>query len=415
MSIHGHYLETPEGQLAQYRHRARRRMWFTIEGIEPRAKSSMPDDHKDAIQRQLLDSLVARRRRAFRGPLALRLTIHTTDKNPAHSHNIAKNLLDLFGRPRRILRTRRCALLYSDDNQVHALSVRCRHGETMPRIATEAIPLGGLIKDLQLIQGARANDSADRFDTDAIDRVTDLRQDEAQIRSKFSDAAYESLLWMAQRDAQEQLLGLKMLKPHDLAWMYQAQGHEIAAMWERIFFAESPLRITLSELPQEQGASTLWKQEIEEKLREFQAKWGRIVDPLLVPTALEVVIKPPPPSRERNLHDLDNVLRNYLIPRVVEILNPVSHFAFTFGESTMGQVAPALLANPRYSRRKANRSMPPASSRSGITRYEVWRLPPAEEGGVGVVSLAVVADMTGLVDTFRQIDDGVECWCESLI
>jgi hypothetical protein len=59
---------------------------------------------------------------------------------------------------------------------------------------------------------------------------------------------------MAQRDAQEQLLGLKMLKPHDLAWMYHAQGHEIAAMWERIFFAESPLRITLSELPQEQGA-----------------------------------------------------------------------------------------------------------------------------------------------------------------
>jgi len=86
-----------------------------------------------------------------------------------------------------------------------------------------------------------------------------------------------------------------------------------------------------------------------------------------------------------------------------------------FDESTMGQVAPALLADSRYSRRKANRSMPPASSRSGITRYEVWRLPPAEEGGVGVVSLAVVSDMTGLVDTFRQIDDGVERWCESLI
>jgi len=124
---------------------------------------------------------------------------------------------------------------------------------------------------------------------------------------------------------------------------------------------------------------------------------------LLVPIALEVVVKPPPPSREPNLHDLDNVLRTYLIPRVVEILNPVSHFAFTFDESTIGQVAPALLANPRYSRWKANRSMPPASSRAGITRYEVWRLPPAEEGGVGLVSLAVVADMTGLVDTFRQI------------
>jgi hypothetical protein len=241
----GHYLESAEGQLAQQRHRARQRMRFTIERIEPRAKSSMPDDHKDAVQRQLLDSLVARRRRAFRGPLALRLAIHTTDKHPAHSHNIAKNFLDLFGRPRRILRTGRCALLYSDDNQVHALSVRCRHGETMPRIAAEAIPLGGLIRDLQLIQGARANDSDDRFDTDAIDRVTDLRRDEAQIRSKFSDGAYESLLWMAQRDAQEQLLGLKMLKPHDLAWMYHAQGHEIAAGVGADFFC----RIAVTHYP----------------------------------------------------------------------------------------------------------------------------------------------------------------------
>jgi hypothetical protein len=117
-------------------------------------------------------------------------------------------------------------------------------------------------------------------------------------------------------------------------------------------------------LPQQKGASALWKQEIEKKLHEFQTKWGRIVDPLLVPIALEVVVKPPPPSRERNLHDLDNVLRTYLIPRVVEILNPVSHFAFTFDESTMGHVAPALLANPRYSGWKATRSMPPASSRT---------------------------------------------------
>jgi hypothetical protein len=109
-------------------------------------------------------------------------------------------------------------------------------------------------------------------------------------------------------------------------------------VWERIFFAESPLRITLSELPQEKGASMLWKREIKQKLREFQTKWGWIVDPLLVPIALEVVVKPPLASRERNLHDLDNVLRTYLIPRVVEILNPVSHFAFTFDESTLDRL-----------------------------------------------------------------------------
>jgi hypothetical protein len=46
-----------------------------------------------------------------------------------------------------------------------------------------------------------------------------------------------------------------------------------------------------------------------------------------VPVALEAMIKPPP-SRQNGLHDLDNVLRTYLIPRVVDILKPVSHYAY---------------------------------------------------------------------------------------
>jgi hypothetical protein len=50
---------------------------------------------------------------------------------------------------------------------------------------------------------------------------------------------------MAQRDAQEQLLGLKMLKPHDLAWMYHAQGHEIAAGVGADFFC----RIAVTHYP----------------------------------------------------------------------------------------------------------------------------------------------------------------------
>jgi hypothetical protein len=92
-----HYLNTPEGLLVRYRRRARRRIHFSIEGVEPRAKGSMPDSDKDEVQRQLLDRLIYLKRRAFAGPLALRMRLRTTDKAPTHSHNIAKNLLDLFG------------------------------------------------------------------------------------------------------------------------------------------------------------------------------------------------------------------------------------------------------------------------------------------------------------------------------
>jgi hypothetical protein len=57
----------------------------------------------------------------------------------------------------------------------------------------------------------------------------------------------------------------------------------------------------LSELLQVKGASSVWEQEIKAKLRDFQARLGWLIDPLLVPVALEVVIKPPPPSRHRFL------------------------------------------------------------------------------------------------------------------
>jgi hypothetical protein len=49
----------------------------------------------------------------------------------------------------------------------------------------------------------------------------------------------------------------------------RALGIDLAAMWEHAF-ASTPLRIRLTELPQVKGASTLWKEEIEAKLRAFQ-------------------------------------------------------------------------------------------------------------------------------------------------
>jgi hypothetical protein len=88
-----HYLSTPEGLLAQYRRRDLRRIHLNIENIEPRAKASMPECDKDALQRQVLDVLLRLKRRAFRGPLALRLTLQTTAKTPTQSHTIAKNPL----------------------------------------------------------------------------------------------------------------------------------------------------------------------------------------------------------------------------------------------------------------------------------------------------------------------------------
>jgi hypothetical protein len=288
-------------------------------------------------------------------------------------------------------------------------------------ISAVASPLGSLLADLDLAVNSDQHRDDDRWERSvsldrAIDEVRDMLRDEAEFRRSLGNRAFETMLRFVRQQAQEQMLGRAAVTPLDLAKMYNVSGRalgiDFAEIWEQTF-ASTPLRILLSELPQVKGASTLWREEIDAKLRDFQSRLGWLIDPLLVPVALEAVIKPPPPSRQNNLHDLDNVLRTYLIPRVTDILKPASDYAFTLDEEALRRDAPYLFSNPPSGWHNGI-SKPPASTKIGVTRYEAWRLPPANEGSQGFVSVAIVADMTGHGDTVRQIDDAIEDWRESL-
>jgi len=172
-----------------------------------------------------------------------------------------------------------------------------------------------------------------------------------------------------------------------------AFGDTHLLQWEELY-TSSLLRVCLTELPQNDGQSSAWKREIKAKVEAFRSNWSTLLDPLIIPVALEVVVRPPPPSRQKNIHDLDNVLRTYLIPRVIETLKPLSSYAFTPGNRS--------------------REMPPLSTRIGLSRYEAWRLPPAPEGSSGFVSMAVVTDITGYDSVFRRIEKTVDKWVDSL-
>jgi hypothetical protein len=146
----------------------------------------------------------------------------------------------------------------------------------------------------------------------------------------------------------------------------------------------------LSELPQTEGGSTLLKKEIDEKLADMKSRFRFVLAPLLIPVAVEVLIKPPPPTRQRAVHDLDNVLRTYLVPRVVNMFKPPSDYDFAFGIST-----------------HVSHPMPPLATRFGLTRYEAWRLPPASDDERGFICLAIVHDPCGLDDVLGKVDTKV--------
>ena len=143
-------------------------------------------------------------------------------------------------------------------------------------------------------------------------------------------------------------------------------------------------------------------------IADFQTRWNWLLDPLEIAVALEVVVQPSPGTPRGVLHDLDNIVRDYLLPQLVPAFDTVSDQRWTIDFEDLRQTAPELAAAWGAS------PLPPKGTRSGVTRYEVWRLPPSSESGPGFVSAALVADMDARGGLMEQMDDLVEEWSTML-
>jgi hypothetical protein len=141
------------------------------------------------------------------------------------------------------------------------------------------------------------------------------------------------------------------------------------------------------------------------KSRRSSNAWDWIIDPLVIAAALEVLVRPNPATPAAVLHDLDNIVRDYFLPRIVPSFGKVSDHRWTIDFEELRRTDPDL----------ANRwgpdPTPPLGTKRGVTRYEAWRLPPVA-GEVGFVSVALVADMDASGDLIDQIDRCNRDWAE---
>ena len=407
------YLKTDVGKLAAYGSRRRRRLYVRIDSIEPQSKKMSAAD-QDRFQELVIEQLSARHRTSFRGDIALGIHISTTHRNPPQAHTITKNLLDLLGLRRPTVVSRRKYIMYRDDSQIQALAVSCRHGAKSPQILIEARPLNSALEDLRLAEEATREDQELDFgnehnrerERESIDTFKDLLVNEHFKRRQLGNRLYNAYFKMCRWEAQRALLARTRVEIPMLCWMYDRSRTEYQAVPTEVwanYIAESRLRLQVGELPIEAGSSREFKRRISDEIRRFQKQWNWIVDPLVVPVALEVVVRPNPATPADMVHDLDNIVRDYLLPQIVPSFGTISdvRWAIDFQRLQMAdsQLIESWDAEP----------VPPKGTRAGVTRYEVWRL-AAVEGTSGFVSVALVGDMDGEGDVFRQVDERIEKW-----
>lgn len=409
------FLRSDKGALARYRQRRRNRLLFLIEDIEPQSKKMPPAD-RDRFQAAVAEQMVKAKRGPFSGPLALKIDLATTSRNAPQGHSIAKNLLDLLGTRRPGVNWSRKHLLYNDDAQIQALSVSCAHGKDQPTIRLSARPFRAMLDDLELAARAVHSDEMNGGDAwyqreredEWIDTLLELKQNEATERRRLGDDLFHAYFKMVRWSAQRALLGRSGVNIPVLSWMYGLPkgiptGFS-AEEWARRV-GGSKLRLQVGELPIAKGGSEVFKQSVTDEILAFKRRWGWIIDPLVIAVALQVVVRPNPTTPPAVLHDLDNIVRDYLLPGIVPSFGTVSDHRWTIDFEELRRTHPDLSA-----RWGPNPSPPPGTKR-GVTRYEAWRLPPAVDEP-GFVSVALVADVDANGGTLDQIDKYNRDWAD---
>lgn len=409
------FLATDAGASAGYQARHKRRIHMSIDNIEPQSKRMTPTD-RAAFQTAVANHLTSIKRSTFRGDLALKLDLATASKSPPHAHTIAKNLLDLLGNRMSGVVWPKKSLLYADDSQIQALSVSCRHGEGQSNIRIEARPFSAMLDDLELaglaLQSAetmRSHYEQERED-DWVDTYRDLIQSENAQRKALGDEMYEAYRKMVRWSAQRALLSRSSVDIPVLGWMYGLPrglptGFD-KTMWAGLV-GDSKLRLQVGELPIATGGSSAFKQNVADEIAAFKERWDWIISPLVVAVALEVVVRPNPKTPPAVLHDLDNIVRDYLIPAIVPAFGTVSDQRWTIDFAELRE------RDPKLADAWGPNPTPPAGTRQGVTRYEVWRL-PAVEGEPGFVSVALVADIDAKGDLMQQMDEHINQWRDGL-
>lgn len=417
MSKFQDFMDSDAGALARYRQRQRRRVHIQINDIEPQSKR-MPGADRDKFQGAVAEQLTSMKRSTFMGNIALKLDLSTTSRNAPQAHTIAKNLLDLLGQRRAGVEWPRRHLLYKDDRQIQVLSVSCRHGEGRPGIGVEARPFAAMLDDLELAAEAirRAEMKLDTYQHELhrgewIDTFRNLIRDEESQRRSLGHGLYEAYLKMARWSAQRELLSLSGVTIPVLSWMYGLPKGLPTGLEQDIWaqlLGESKLRLQVGELPFATGGSDVFKQKITAEIAAFKQRWDWIISPLVVAVALEVVVRPNPKTPAAVLHDLDNIVRDYLLPGIVPSFGTVSDHRWTIDFDDLRQRDPKLAAswgpNPT----------PPPGTKWGVTRYEAWRL-PAVPNEPGFVSVALVADIDAKGDLADQVDKNIQRWNDEML
>lgn len=401
-------LNTTQGNYDRYMARYANRLNFIIDQ-ETYSKKGMNQTEKLRFQQEISDQLEKSQRKAFKGPVILKMDFFPSRENPPSIHQLAKNYLDLLWRPVEGLSNPR--LLLVDDRQISILIVNyhVQNVNPTPRIEIKIAPMRDFIEDLRLIEKIRSKtgfpEDEDRISYDenrvlygdakeAIEHFENIREsliETNDLKGLIEDSLFKKVYEMKMRDYQSAFFSMGKIKPTNLVQLYPDKGIVADDILGQIFEQHRKMITTYSlpplraqGLPTRQGETQQFKDKIREMVQQFRDKYPAL-SPLLINLNLTILYVPPKIQEV----DLDNLAR-YIVPFINEALKPPSGVWFT------GYQHPNRF--PQHT----------------IIQYQIIKVPRSDNDPENGVVKIVFGEYSPYKDCWSDIDDVINRWSDAV-
>ncbi len=311
----------------------RKKKYISLQiGTPPRKRDKTKN--KSEIQKQVIESMRAHRKKKLKMDLAVQIITYSTDRDTPSIAEWVKNIVDLMHKKEYLENANDAEFLpFEDDSKIKYLYARYFFVGDSPSIHIKIHPFSGFISDLHLLNEYRNknawNDYRDGKNWKNQDwlRLKELETNRQKYIELFSKEAYENMVMMAQEDQQKYLSEALAISRHLITTIYpkddqyQKYFKNIYRDWSNMLL-KAPLRLSLPGIPKDGSTkkeiAKQYKQMIQRKLEEYKKSisvLGKIINPMVVTIMYR-------PARGRDKKDIDNILLEYILPKVNTVFSP---------------------------------------------------------------------------------------------
>lgn len=335
------FLDSEKGRFLAYRTRQKRIFTLWWSGKLQSKRSASPEVNSQ-FQRDVLAAMkISGHRAPFTGPLMVDILFSAGTRNAPEVHSLAKHYLDLLHRPVTGVQVSRSRILLRDDSQIDFLSCGYDNPADEDGVYLRVRRLSDFAADLELYHDIRDDladleaDVSDRSRTDfdgdrAIDTYLEFRADKEEFIGRFGQRVYDSLDLLNKRQAQEAILLNRQIELASISSLLRprfdrqrrrpemASLLNVTAQMVRSLYEQPFMSLDFGARALKKGESKEFHQRVREALVSA-TKRNPLLHPLLVPCGVTVLYLPPNNAPKI---DLDNLMRESIMPSVHEILQP---------------------------------------------------------------------------------------------